>query len=169
MCALGLVLSTSYKFPFKIKSDMIECYIHLTFLFIFCFNRLPLMVQTLSTVLYISSDNECLLSKHVVCSYKQRIRKYFSLRVCNNYSHTLKTSPWHFVLRHPQPMGFFLCGNPYKKQVKLQFFQSRQSVIYGHESHGTRNQDRLCRRGPTAIQQSVSPWGEVWGLVPNPV
>jgi hypothetical protein len=42
------------------------------------FDRLPLRVQTVSSVLYVSSDDECLLPKHVVCSYKQRIRNYFS-------------------------------------------------------------------------------------------
>jgi hypothetical protein len=31
MCALGLVLSTSHKLPCKSESDLIECYILLTF------------------------------------------------------------------------------------------------------------------------------------------
>jgi hypothetical protein len=33
--------------------------------------------------------------------------------------------------------------------------QSRQTVNYGHESRGTRNQGSLCWRGPAEIYQSV--------------
>jgi hypothetical protein len=33
--------------------------------------------------------------------------------------------------------------------------QGRQTVKYGHESRGTRNQESLCWRGPVAIWQSV--------------
>jgi hypothetical protein len=29
--------------------------------------------------------------------------------------------------------------------------QSRQTVIWGHETRGTRNQESLCWRGPAAI------------------
>jgi hypothetical protein len=34
--------------------------------------------------------------------------------------------------------------------------QNRQTVQYGHESHGTRNQGSLFSRGPTTIYLSVS-------------
>jgi hypothetical protein len=36
-------------------------------------------------------------------------------------------------------------------EMQLQDFQSGETVKYGHDSRGTRDQERLCWRGPAAI------------------
>jgi hypothetical protein len=75
MCALRLVLSTSYKFSCKINSDLTKCYIPSTFLYIFCFNRLPLRVQfQLHCIYHLMMNVYC---QNMVCTYKQKIGKYF--------------------------------------------------------------------------------------------